>query len=496
MDHRRHMGLASLALVATMLGGACSSPSDGDVPGDRDRVDGTERTDPTEGTGEEPDLPAVGDVGPELPEVPVSRTLTSSVQPGWSIDVRGVVRGPGALSTLLLDLSRDGSADPWPQGLGSDDHNQGLGGVSVIDPVAEVRYLMVGDEGGALSSGDSWYPEDGGSVPVYAVFRALDAETTDVTVDIPTFGRAEDVPVVDWDDTRAPGAVDAPVRSTLRLRGVDGLRLDVLTVGRLDEGDGTLVRARLVNENGPDPAATTFGTEGNGDDLCNMELTDPSTGGYLWSLKPCHATRFSDPLSPGEQAVYEVRFPELPDGVDEVVLSGGGYFPSAPIPVDDEVVPWDLDFPAEAGEPDGGTLVIPEGTPDGSETTTRTCDTVEVELAADVLFEFDSATLTPEATERIAALAPGIDGAARAGSVTITGYTDDVGDDAYNLTLSQQRAESVRAALVAAIGRDDLVFEVAGRGAADPVAPNQINGADNPEGRARNRRVTVVYQAA
>ncbi len=493
MDHRRHMGLASLALVATLLGGACSSPSDGDVPNDPDRAD---RTEPTEATAEERELPAVEETGPELPAVPVSQTLTSSVQPGWSIDVRGVVRGPGELSTLLLDLVRDGSPDDWPQGLGSDDHNQGLGGVSVIDPIAEVRYRMVGDEGGALGSGDSWYPADGGTVPVYAVFRALDADTTRVTVDIPTFGRAEDVPVIDWDGAPSPDGDGPPVRSTLRLRGVEGLRLDVLTVGRLTDGHGTLVRARLVNEDGPDPAATTFGTEGNGDDLCNMELTDPATGDYLWSLKPCLATRFSDPLSPGEQAVYEVRFPELPDGVDEVVFSGGGYFPSVPIPVDDEAVAWDLDLPAEAGEPDGGTLVIPEGTPDGGETTTRTGDTVEVELAADVLFEFDSATLTPEASERIAALAPGIDEAARAGTVAITGHTDDVGDDAYNQALSEQRAESVRGALAAALGRDDLVFEVTGRGAADPVAPNQINGADNPEGRARNRRVTIVYQAA
>jgi outer membrane protein OmpA-like peptidoglycan-associated protein len=491
MGYRQWACVALGALVLTLAGGACSSSGGGEGSQAGEEAD---PTDPSRST--EP--PAVELTGPELPEVPVAETLTSRIQPGWSVDVRGVVRGPGELSTLLLDLHRDGSADDWPQGLGSDDYNQGLGGVSVIDRVAEVRYRMVGDEEGALSSGDSWYPGDGGTTPVYAVFRALDPETTEVTVEVPTFGRVEHVPVVDWDtDTDADAGVDDShgVRSTMRLRGDAGLRMDVLAVGRLGDDDGTLVRARLVNEDGPDPAQTTFGTEGNGNDLCHMEITDPSSGDYLWSLEPCYASQFSGPLARGEQAVYEVRFPELPEGVDEVVFSGGGYFPSAPIPVEDDIDVWELDFPHEGGEPRGGTLVIPEGTPDGEETTTRTGDTVEVELAADVLFEFDSARLTPAASDRITSLADRIGDQARAGTVTITGYTDDVGDEAYNQALSEQRAESVRAALEPAIGRSDLSFEVSGRGEADPAAPNQINGTDNPDGRARNRRVTIRYEA-
>lgn len=282
----------------------------------------------------------------------------------------------------------------------------------------------------------------------------------------------------------------------MRLRGTDGLRMDVLSVSRVDEVPGTLLRVRMVNESGPDPSTAPFGNPGNGSDVCNIALVDPSSGDYWWKLDPCVATSAQEDLAPGEQATYDVLFPELPDDVGSVVVDGGGYFSSAEVSVDDEAPPTDLELPSDPADPEGGTLVIPEGTPDGGETTTRSGDEVQVELAADVVFDFDSANLTADATSRVEDLASRIADQAAAGTITITGYTDDVGDEAYNQTLSEQRAESVRAVLEPAVGRDDVSFEVAGRGEADPVAPNQINGADNPDGRARNRRVTIVYTAS
>ena len=46
-----------------------------------------------------------------------------------------------------------------------------------------------------------------------------------------------------------------------------------------------------------------------------------------------------------------------------------------------------------------------------------------------------------------------------------------------------------------ALGRGDLAFEVSGEGETDPIAPNAVNGAPNPDGQARNRRVTITYEA-
>jgi len=67
----------------------------------------------------------------------------------------------------------------------------------------------------------------------------------------------------------------------------------------------------------------------------------------------------------------------------------------------------------------------------------------------------------------------------------IGGYTDNTGSEDLNMTLSQQRAEAVIAAVVArGIGADRLVGE--GYGSQFPVASN-----DSAEGRAQNRRIAV-----
>ena len=68
----------------------------------------------------------------------------------------------------------------------------------------------------------------------------------------------------------------------------------------------------------------------------------------------------------------------------------------------------------------------------------------------------------------------------------ITGYTDNVGEDADNSTLSLQRAEAVRDQLVS-LGADANKFQVSGAGETNPIADNTTD-----EGRAKNRRVEVA----
>jgi outer membrane protein OmpA-like peptidoglycan-associated protein len=67
--------------------------------------------------------------------------------------------------------------------------------------------------------------------------------------------------------------------------------------------------------------------------------------------------------------------------------------------------------------------------------------------------------------------------------VEVAGYTDSTGDEAFNVALSQRRAEAVRQALVK-FGADPDMLIAKGYGSADPIASN-----DTPEGRRRNRRI-------
>jgi OmpA-OmpF porin, OOP family len=119
---------------------------------------------------------------------------------------------------------------------------------------------------------------------------------------------------------------------------------------------------------------------------------------------------------------------------------------------------------------------------------TETTDgaTTTITLNTDVLFDFDSATLTPAA----AGVVDDTAGRLRSGTgaVTVVGHTDGVGTDAYNLDLSRRRAEAVGARLRAA-GRP---VTTEGRGESEPVAPETVNGQDDPAGRARNRRVEIT----
>lgn len=127
----------------------------------------------------------------------------------------------------------------------------------------------------------------------------------------------------------------------------------------------------------------------------------------------------------------------------------------------------------------------------GDVRTEETPKQVQVTLAADVLFAFDRADLPPETAARIAEVANEIEHRAK-GPVAIVGHTDAKGSAAYNADLSLRRATAVRDALAAkAPGHR---FTVAGKGATEPVAPNQKgDGSDDPAGRARNRRVTITY---
>ena len=70
--------------------------------------------------------------------------------------------------------------------------------------------------------------------------------------------------------------------------------------------------------------------------------------------------------------------------------------------------------------------------------------------------------------------------------IEIVGHTDDVGDDAYNMDLSEQRATAVSQYLIEA-GVDASKIVAVGAGESQPIATNTTE-----QGRTENRRVEVL----
>jgi outer membrane protein OmpA-like peptidoglycan-associated protein len=116
---------------------------------------------------------------------------------------------------------------------------------------------------------------------------------------------------------------------------------------------------------------------------------------------------------------------------------------------------------------------------------TRTSPRGLIVNISDVLFDFNQYTLTPGAREKLAKIA-GILLAYTGLCPRLEGYTDDIGDDAYNLRLSKMRAEAVRDYLVSQ-GVPPASLTAVGLGRAAPVASNSTAA-----GRQQNRRVEMV----
>jgi outer membrane protein OmpA-like peptidoglycan-associated protein len=120
---------------------------------------------------------------------------------------------------------------------------------------------------------------------------------------------------------------------------------------------------------------------------------------------------------------------------------------------------------------------------------------IHINLAADVLFDFDKSTLRPSARDALHQAAAIIRDNAKGSTVRIDGYTDSKGSDPYNQRLSDRRAESVRNWFVTKEGLKDVSFATKGYGAKNPVAPNtKPDGSDDPDGRQKNRRVEITVK--
>jgi outer membrane protein OmpA-like peptidoglycan-associated protein len=117
---------------------------------------------------------------------------------------------------------------------------------------------------------------------------------------------------------------------------------------------------------------------------------------------------------------------------------------------------------------------------------------IRIDLSADVLFDFDKAEIKKEAEAELQKLATVVKGHPDA-QVTIEGHTDGKGTDAYNNALSEKRAAAVKTWLTANAQANAAKISTRGLGKTKPVSHNtKPDGSDDPEGRAKNRRVEII----
>lgn len=110
-----------------------------------------------------------------------------------------------------------------------------------------------------------------------------------------------------------------------------------------------------------------------------------------------------------------------------------------------------------------------------------------VNMPQDVLFASDSATLRPDLTSDIRAVAASLNRYPNS-TIEVIGHTDNSGSAAYNQDLSQRRAVSVASVLRDAGVQGGRIASY-GRGEDQPIASNLT-----PQGRAANRRVEIIIR--
>lgn len=130
----------------------------------------------------------------------------------------------------------------------------------------------------------------------------------------------------------------------------------------------------------------------------------------------------------------------------------------------------------------------------GNITMRETDDSIVLSVTSDILFDFDSAKLTGKAKATLTDIAKILDSMPDS-TVRVVGHTDSKGADSYNDKLSKSRADAVAKFLVGN-GVQAARLKPEGHGESEPVAPNEIQGKDNPDGRAQNRRVEFVLPKA
>jgi outer membrane protein OmpA-like peptidoglycan-associated protein len=122
-------------------------------------------------------------------------------------------------------------------------------------------------------------------------------------------------------------------------------------------------------------------------------------------------------------------------------------------------------------------------------TITRVGEGIAVTFPSGILYPFNSTEILPDGKANLQTLASSLEQYPNS-DILIVGHTDSVGTDAYNLDLSQRRAQAASAYLQS-LGVPATRLHATGKGKTEPIQPN-----DTDAGRAQNRRVEIAIYAS
>ena len=119
----------------------------------------------------------------------------------------------------------------------------------------------------------------------------------------------------------------------------------------------------------------------------------------------------------------------------------------------------------------------------------RVGEGIAVTFDSGILFAVNQANLQPAGQQNLRDLVASLE-EYEGTEVLVVGHTDSTGEEAYNQSLSERRADSARTFLIGA-GLDASRVRAMGRGELEPIASN-----DTDSGRQANRRVEVAIFAS
>lgn len=395
------------------------------------------------------------------------------------------LRQAGGVLRLAVRYANGGATEASPSRFS-------VGEIVLVDVKSKQKHFPLKDADGYFIGGPIGDHLDGGRIVLgippgqqsvlWAYFEPLPAGTV-VSVQLPQMFPFDDVPV-----TEGPGTL---LSATSAKSTPGGAVATLVSAKRADQALN--MRLKLAAEPGVDVDLRSPYFE-----YRLVYLFDPASQRKYPLLKDSEGFFQAQPLT---VELDGGRF--IPDWSNPILMSLT--FPAPPdiVQTADLVLPDFLPFEGVAIEGMGGAAVsgiAAGGTTLGLEGALKdlaaevTETEIRIALSADVLFDFDRSDIKQEAEPSLRNVATILKEKPDA-RVSIEGHTDGKGADAYNQTLSEARAASVKQWLVTNAQVNGTNITTRGWGKSRPIAENtRPDGSDDPEGRAKNRRVEIVVR--